>query len=572
MLALEKKGNVRFGDRTLYRVWRALSKKLLKHKFIEGNFELDKKLHKILYAKKEAILLIHSFDKRLNEMGHQLAEINRTVKFDKRFDAIDQKLAELDQSVKFDKRFDVIDQKLVELDQKVKFDERFDKVDQKLIELEQSTKFDKRFDVIDQKLAELDQRAKFDERWNKVDQKLTEIDQKVQKAVVLASTQAKPAKSAKTAPNSFLSAVSSAKPNPMHKKFIACQGFFYSGSSALIGLFREFDNTTVMGYPDDLYSASQVSDLSTEIRFFKNSRLFPLIDAFYNKSPLEQDVLIKKFIVDIYTCYERKGLFSWDKNPELYNDYFLYNSLRFLNNILDLDDYTEKYMKDRKFPVIRPSDSEFLDCCFLFDKNDQQYVVYKFKKLSLDEFDKYVHEYISNFFRSVSCKEVLVCDQIFGPYLSQYNKYSEITAKQVCVYRDPRDQFLSAFRLDLSVLPRSIDGFVNFYKNASALKFEDMLKNPDPNRLMVRFEDLVLKYDETVEKILNFVGIDKAHHIAPKSVFDPSISAVNIGAYKTFIDQDFMKEIEKRLPEYCYYPEKENLSKEAKAMLKGKSK
>lgn len=96
-----------------------------------------------------------------------------------------------------------------------------------------------------------------------------------------------------------------------------------------------------------------------------------------------------------------------------------------------------------------------------------------------------------------------------------------------------------------------------------------MLNNPNPNRLMVRFEDLVLRYDEIIKEILDFAEIDASHHVAPKTVFDPAISVVNIGAYKTFIDQDFMKQIEEALPEYCYYPEKENLSEEALNLLKG---
>ena len=85
---------------------------------------------------------------------------------------------------------------------------------------------------------------------------------------------------------------------------------------------------------------------------------------------------------------------------------------------------------------------------------------------------------------------------------------------------------------------------------------------------MIRFEDLVLKYEETTQKILDFIGMDKSHHVAPKSVFNPAISVVNIGAYKTFVDQDFMRQIEERLGEYCYYPEKENLSEEAWNLLK----
>ena len=115
-------------------------------------------------------------------------------------------------------------------------------------------------------------------------------------------------------------------------------------------------------------------------------------------------------------------------------------------------------------------------------------------------------------------------------------------------------------------MPRTVNKFADFYQNYFCLK--DYLDNPNPNRLLIRFEDIVLKYDETSKKIMDFIGMDASRHIHPKSVFDPALSAVNIGAYKTFEDQDFMRQIEELLSEYCYYPEKENLSDKAWSLLK----
>ena len=460
MILIEETGNICFVDEVLYKLWITLSKKLLKRKLIKTNSELEQKLKKMFFYKKNKTMLFYSFDKRLDEINKRVLEVNKQLKV------------------------------------------------------------------------------------------MIESPKSVQQ------------------PKDIYSSVYSALPYPMHKKFVACQGFYYSGSSTLIGLFREFDNTTVLGYPDNVYSASKVQNSIKEIRFFRDSHLFSLIEAFDSEKALEKDLVIKQFITDVYTCYEKKGLFSWDKDPNLYNEYFLRNSLIFLSQILDLDDYTIGCMKDKKFPCVHPKDSQFSNCCFTFDQDEQQYIFYKFKKISRPEFEKYVSDYISNFFRSISCKDVLICDQIFGhKYLDKYNKYAIIPAKQICVYRDPRDQFLSAFRQDIRILPRDIEHFISFYKMSNGL--ENMLKNPNPNRLMIRFEDLVLKYNETVRKILNFVEIDPSHHIAPKSIFDPKISVMNIGAYKRFIDQNFMKEIEEALPEYCYYPEKENLSKDAKVLLKG---
>ena len=343
-------------------------------------------------------------------------------------------------------------------------------------------------------------------------------------------------------------------PQSWHKQLIAVQGFYYSGSSALIGLFQEFNNTTILGYPDYTYSAEKVTKGGKEVRFFVNSALFPLINSYFNANPLEQDLLIKKFIGNVNNCYINKGLYSWDKNPAIYSEEFYKNSLSFIYSILELDEHTKNCLKENKLPTAFCSaDNKYEGCSFIHGSGLGQYVVYRFKKMAPEIFEAQVYNYISSFFNHLPSKDFLVCDQIFGgKYLDEYNKYVKTPAKQICIYRDPRDQFLSALRADATGhMPRNIGKFVEFYKNRYGLV--DMLENKNPNRLMLRFEDLVLKYDEVVPQILDFVGIDKSCHIAPKSVFDPAISAQNIGAYKNFIDQDFMKQIEERLSEYCYY-------------------
>ena len=66
----------------------------------------------------------------------------------------------------------------------------------------------------------------------------------------------------------------------------------------------------------------------------------------------------------------------------------------------------------------------------------------------------------------------------------------------------------------------------------------------------------VIKTDVSEMDITNSIEVDNV------------ISAQNIGAYKNFIDQDFMKQIEEQLGDYCFYPEKENLSEESWNLLK----
>ena len=399
-------------------------------------------------------------------------------------------------------------------------------------------------------------------------QKLDEASEK--KASVLQKTELPSNGNPKNdlpSPSSTPTAVAPAKPKEIisaYKQIIACQGCYFSGSSTLSGFFKEFDNTTIIG-ADDFFQ-KQHTDFQSEMVFFEHSGIFNFIDAFHSGSLLEKDFAIKRFISSIYRCFNQKGTAYWEHNPSFFTQEFFDNSMFFLTSVLDLDSYTISFMKNKTYPIIYQSnDTVFHNCSFLHHPGAGQYVLYHFKDINPDAFDEYARNYIRSLFRLQSSKEFYCFDQMLpGNLLDKLNVFMDKPIKQIVVRRDPRDQFLSAFRCDGGIMPRSVNGYVNFYHN----RLNGYLNASNPNRLVVRFEDLVLKYDETTKKIMDFIGLDESHHINPKAVFDPVISVSNIGAYKYFEDQDFMRQIEERLGEFCFYPEKENLSEEAWGLLK----
>lgn len=354
-----------------------------------------------------------------------------------------------------------------------------------------------------------------------------------------------------------------------YKNIISSQGFLYSGSSTLIGLFQEFNNTTTLGMPDYVYSGKKVKK-GAEVRFFADSNVFNFIEAFYSDNEVYQDAVIKKFIHFINVAYYNKGLYSWDKNPLVYNEFFLKNALDFLFATLELDDKSKILAEKNHLPLTWDSaDEKYKGYSFMFGEGIHQYIFYKYKKIEPKVFEFHVKNFFSNFFNSVQSKDYLICDQLLNTVkldkLAKINQYLDTPIKTISVIRDPRDQYISAFRHnDTFYLSDTLDGYVNFYLSM----VQPVINSNNPHRLVLRFEDIVLKYDESVQKIIDFVGIDKSCHIAPKSVFNPALSVVNIGGYKKFHNQDFMKQIEERLPNFCYYPEKENLSEEAWKMLK----
>ena len=345
-------------------------------------------------------------------------------------------------------------------------------------------------------------------------------------------------------------------------QIIATRGFYYSGSSALIGFFSEFDNAQVVGYVDNKYSKNTKSDDNCEFTFFSDERsILNLVKKYYNGNLLEQDLGIKQFIDLINSYYRKIG-----KNDiviesnNLYDDKFYQLSKNFLLQILELDEQTKNIVKTKIFPsVYDASDDMYKNCCFCYGCGSSQYIMYKFKKMNEEEFNTLVKEYIYNFFKLIFSQKFLVCDQLcqtthFSKIFEKLNMYigNEIKLKEICIYRDPRDQFLSAFRNNVtSWYPRNARDFISYY-----LKYTvEEINLSHKDRLVIRFEDFVLNYDETSQKIMDFCGLKKENHVAPKSIFDPEISKVNIGAWKDFYDQDFMKQIGEALKEYCYEPD-----------------
>ena len=348
-------------------------------------------------------------------------------------------------------------------------------------------------------------------------------------------------------------------------------GFYFSGSSAVVGLFDECDNVSSFGHTETFYSASNPPNKG-ECCFLRKSALFPFADAFHHGSKLEQDSAIKRFINDVYETYDRKG-FAYECFPEIYDDAFLRLSMTLLRSTVRFDDKTLSAMENSRLPspFVPPwNDAYFNGCSIIHGKSQQKYSFYEFQDISGELFDKYVSDYIRGYLHLFDSKDILFGDGLINVrYLDKLNRYlPDCPVKQIAIWRDPRDQFMSAFREDRLYLPRNIDDFADFYEETPAYSLKYVLENPNPNRLVLRFEDIVLKYDESRKKIFDFIGEDLSHHVAPKSIFDPAISAINIGAYKAFVDQDFIRQIEERLGKYCYYPEKENLSEEAWAMLR----
>ena len=96
-------------------------------------------------------------------------------------------------------------------------------------------------------------------------------------------------------------------PRRKYKKHITSLGYGYSGSSAVIGFFNEFSDSTVLGDPDVYSKEKYKGALIRECQFFWRTNFISFINSFACDSAAEKDWQIKRFIKSIYSTYDTKG-------------------------------------------------------------------------------------------------------------------------------------------------------------------------------------------------------------------------------------------------------------------------
>lgn len=157
-------------------------------------------------------------------------------------------------------------------------------------------------------------------------------------------------------------------------------------------------------------------------------------------------------------------------------------------------------------------------------------------------------------------KNVIV-DQLLLPHnLYRCARYFDENLRVIVVERDPRDVFILNKYLwhpQNNAVPYPLDAkdFAFYYKR---LRMAERIKE-DNRILRIYFEDLIYQYDQTVEKIMDFVGVDSKTHLKKKEKFDPAVSIKNTQLFR--MNEQYAQEasvIVAEIPEYIYnFPETE---------------
>lgn len=341
-------------------------------------------------------------------------------------------------------------------------------------------------------------------------------------------------------------------PRNTYKKLIVTTGFGHSGSRTIIDLLSEFDNTSVIGY-HDIGGGSPLSkdkgSSKMEVDFVRGyGGVFDLESAFSCYSTLSSIKLLEFIHFSEYN-YKNSGV--------IYNDEYMRLTREFIDNLvlcrIPLSYPMAIIGTNAAFEQRLSLEKDYsnLESPLIYNEHKHKRYTYKLKQLGVSEYRKYANEYIHKVLNTIESKENLVLDQFIAGFSFDFERDKEYLNdfKQIAVWRDPRDIYVTGILLNESWMPKSAEDFVLWYNKENINSYREA-KNDF--MLTLRFEDIVLNYSETIPKILDFLEIDKSHHIYPQTQFRPEISKQNIGLWKNYGDQKAIRYIEEHLKNYLW--------------------
>lgn len=324
-------------------------------------------------------------------------------------------------------------------------------------------------------------------------------------------------------------------------KKIACIGYHETGAGVIDNIFRECDNVCQGSYGAEvrfLHDPDGISDLE-----------FHLVE---NPHRLSSALAIKRFVK--YAESQSRQISKvfgngWLPFVKDFADSLALCKFKGYTNgdVLLLSDYQRNMLFLKKaFNKMKPI--RFRHPTWY---NYLPNMVTYYSKMDENVFLQKVQNFTEAFSERVNNQhsEYVVLDQFIG--VDNPSRYLRYVKGDIVVYvvdRDPRDLYIHYQIRKDKVLPNDVEQFCVVYRSIRERT------SPFPeNVLYLRFEDLINNYESSVDKVLNFAGIGKEHHIAPRQYFDPVKSAVGMKLWERYPQfKDEVAYISKTLPDYLY--------------------
>lgn len=325
--------------------------------------------------------------------------------------------------------------------------------------------------------------------------------------------------------------------------FVGVSGYYYSGSSAIVDLLREFRT---------------FRDFGVEFRLIKDP--YGLIDLENNlvinwRDQLNCDIAIKDFI---WFCKKLnqvgRRFLSDGSGYSLLLHNFLPQTYHYVASLTEFKFRGRWYFISFRENYFQQLINRQLNKLKLKAGLASMYYTITEKR----DFIRKTRDYISSLFLDFSEKGMykIILDQAIPTTNAKMALDYFDSIKLIVVDRDPRDIFAdiiinkpTSFLGERITIEQDAEIFVKDFLLRRRAK-SDLLN--DKRILCITFEDLIMNYDCTLNKICDFLNIDKSSHTKKKAYFDPSLSMKNIGLWKNVLSKDSINKIEKELVDYLY--------------------
>lgn len=183
------------------------------------------------------------------------------------------------------------------------------------------------------------------------------------------------------------------------------------------------------------------------------------------------------------------------------------------------------------------------------------------------DFKNKTKAFLDNLYKTVATNktEYVVMNNAFDAFNPVYGLDILESSQSIIVIRDPRDIYVSALNKDKvssqtkSLLPQensqinkafvgtnNIDEFVLRQK----ILFQKLYRGKDSKVLVLKFEDIILNYEDTRSKVMSFLKIDENKQTKKHQFFNPEFSKKNVHIYEKYENKAEIEYIEKGLKEY----------------------
>lgn len=332
-------------------------------------------------------------------------------------------------------------------------------------------------------------------------------------------------------------------------KIIIPTGYMGSGSSAITDLVSEFEDCK-----NDFKSFEYVM-------LHCPNGLFDLEDKLLNgNNAIRSDEAIRTFENQMLKLYNKK--FWWVGNyKKIIGPSFISIVNNYIKNITQFNYpgywYTHEEVNFKMFcKLILRKPLKTLHLKKHFNPVLKYSDGLKISFIKPNDFYKFSKEFIYNIVTEISKgANNVVLDQFLLPFnLHRIDNYFDDNTRVIVVQRDPRDIFILNKYIwgskNFGVpMPYDVNEFVKYYKSMR----ESEKPSNSSKILRINFEDLIYKYDETLNIIINHLGFTKDMHINKKQRFNPDLSIKNTQIFKSSDKYyDEIKIIEENLGEYLY--------------------